>query len=302
MMEICFLFANGVEKSAEKEPISMELKRDDLPADRFTVRYLLKQPLFDEEAWGVRVRYNGDPVFFGIVDEHETAQEAGVYRECFVCRSLAALLTDSEAMPGVLQMPSVRLMEKLYLAPFGLSARGAVLSPQRGQMTVERGETCWDVLCDFSETFLKCTPHVERDGTVCFAERAYGALSLRDVKKSVVTRRPKEKISRVVVQSSVSGAYNTVFERPDAPLRRVRYLHAQADTPPAEIFAEAERAALQVKLVCSGYLDAQPGDRTDFFIPGVGCRPMALSALHFFGEAGAYNTELILEEVEHGLE
>ena len=281
----------------------MVLKREnDVPTDRFTVQYLLTKPLFNEEPWGIRVLRDGALVFFGIVDEHETVQEAGVYRESFVCRSIAALLMDSEAKPGTLQMPSLRLMYKLYLEPFGLSVRGAVQVPQRGQFTVERGETCWDVLCGFSETFLKCTPYCERDGTVCFEERTHGVLPLFDVTKSAIIRRPKEKISRVVVQNSVSGAYSTVFDRLDEPISRVRYLSAQANVTPEQLFLQADQSALQVKLVCRGYIDAVPGDRTEWFIPGVGVKPMELHALCFSGKAGVYETELILEEVKHGLE
>lgn len=294
MMKIRFLFADGCEVLLRKKPYSVSLIRDNgSPVDRFFVKFFSSEPLFSKEPCGVCAEKDGVLVFTGIVDEHEIVMEKGLRQESFSCRSLAALLLDNEAAPGVLQMPSLRLMERLYLRPLGLCAQGEDFTPKRGQITVEPGTRCWDVLCEFAERFLQCTPHCGRNGTVYFSTRENRMIDLTGLQKLTVTRKSSARISNVVVQNSQTGAYSTVYTMPDTPVTRVRYLSAQADTAPDALFKEAEQEALQVCVVCSGYVDAELEDTVDLSVLSEGLNGLKLVSMQFHAEAGNSETELI---------
>lgn len=294
MTEIWFMFTNGVDMRAAHGPCTVELGREEnTPADTLYVTYFAPEPLFAREPWGMRVQINGRDVFCGIVDEHTAEEAGGVRRECFSGRSMAALLLDNEAMPGVLQMPSLRLLQKSYLEPLGLRAEGANFLPKKGQLTVERGMNCWEVLCDFAQNFLRCVPYCKPDGTVCFSAYEGKELRLKDVRRRTVTHRPKREISRVVVQNTRTGAYSAVYADRNAPVQRVRYLAAQAETGPEAVFEKAEREALQVTFVCGGFLDAVPGDRVRADIPNRGGTWLVLTQVRFHAEDGASETELV---------
>ena len=294
MTEIWFTFADGAEMRAAHRPGTVELGREEnTPADTLYVTYFAPEPLFAREPWGMRVQINGCDVFCGVVDEHTAEEAGGVRRECFSGRSMAALLLDNEAMPGVLQMPSLRLLQKLYLEPLGLRAEGADLLPKKGQLTVERGMSCWDVLCDFAQNFLRCVPYCRPDGAVCFSAYEGKELRLKDVRRRTVTYRPRRKISRVVEQNTRTGAYSAGYVDLDASVPRVRYLAAQAETGPEAVFEKAKREALQMTFVCGGFLDAVPGDRVRADLPNRGETWLVLTQVRFHAEGGASETELV---------
>lgn len=295
MIKIWFRFRDGREDPVPWTPIRMTLVRDaDTPADSMTVVFTPGDKGISEEPVGIRMEKNGEPVFGGIIDEHTVSMEKGFREESFVCRSPAVLLLDSEAMPGALQMPSVRLMEKLFLQPLGLSAKGEDLAPKKGQLSIEPGTSCWTVLCDFAAQFLKSDLHCGRDGTVYFSAREKRELELPTLTKLTVTRKPAAQISRVVVQNAQTGAYSAVYTDPEAPFTRIRYLSARADTAPAEIFAEGKQQALQVEAVCTGYVDAEPGDRTDLSAWDERLPELEVVSVRYTAESGSGETALLL--------
>ena len=264
-MEICFIFPDGREIRPVKKPTRMELLRDlDTPADGLELRYDALQPVFGEVPVGVRVMQGETLIFEGIVDTHTVEAEKGVRTERFLCRSTAAKLLDNEAQPGVLNRPSVRLMDKLYLAPFGLRADDRLAGFAAGRLSVEQKTRCWSVLQRFAEQLLGTDIFCKCDGTVCFSARAGKLLHLPTAVRLRLTRNPYARISRVVVQNARTGAYNTVYDNENARgVQRIRYLSARAETAPQAVLSAGEQEALLVTAVFAGYIDADPGDRAD---------------------------------------
>lgn len=292
-MQLTFLFKDGTERKPDRLPEKLVLERlDGTPRDSLTVTFRRQWPLFSGEPWGIRMEKGGSLQFLGIVEEHMVRQDGGEREEVFICRCRGAVLPESEARPGTLRMPSLRVMEMLYLLPFGLRAVGADFRPKPGEFIVEKGKTCWAVLSGYGEQFLGCSPFCGRDGTVHFSEREARWITLPPVKTAEILRRPAEQVSRVVVQNARSGAYNAVYENPAAGTGRVRYLSARDNTAPAEVIAEGERKALQIRAVCFGFMDAEPGDLCDLSVYGAEFRRMRVTSYRYTCENGCGETAL----------
>ena len=107
-------------------------------------------------------------IFDGIVDEHRVKCQNGARTEVFSLRSRAALLLDNEAAPMELRLPSLRLLERMYLMPLELHAVGGDRRPVEGVLTVEKGVSCFEALQTFSERSLNCTPYPDKSGGVHF--------------------------------------------------------------------------------------------------------------------------------------
>ena len=96
------------------------------------------------------------------------------------------------------------------------------------------------------------------------------------------------------MQNSKTGAYSTVFENPAAGgVRRTRYRASDAGDSPAEIFEQGERAALSVRAVCAGFVDALPGDLCSFPQLGARCTGMRLRLMRYRLTRGTEETELL---------
>lgn len=296
-MRFVFLFADGTETELNAQPTRISLRRDaDTPADSLELTFTPSGPLFSKEPCGVRMEHGGTVLFSGILDEHSVHTKAGVRTEFFSLRSRAAVLLDNEAMPGQLRMPSLRLIETLFLQPFGLRAEGEDFSPKAGELVLEKGTSCWQAVCSFAETFLHGTPHCTRAGALRFADREPKTLRLSDVRETELSHRPYARLSRVVVQNTRTGAYSTVYENPAAAgVSRVRYLSAYARTAPKTLLAQGERAAVRLRVTCGGFVDADPGDVCGFPAFGAPCERMRLTALRYRYADGGEETELTFE-------
>ena len=125
----------AVEKHSPKaEPNEWLLRSDaDTVADSLTVRFECRESGFLRKSpWGRCFKKDGAVLFDGIVDEHRVKCQNGARTEVFSLRSRAALLLDNEAAPMELRLPSLRLLERMYLMPLGLHAVGGDRRPVEG--------------------------------------------------------------------------------------------------------------------------------------------------------------------------
>ncbi len=291
-MRVIFTMPDGAELMAGP-PSGLTLKRDaDAPADSLELTFAFDFPA-ELEPCAARLEYGGQTIFSGIVDEQTVRHEKGEKTTYFSLRSRAALLLDNEAEPCTLRMPSLRLMEQRILRPLGLAAEGGDTSPKQGELIIEKGTSCWSALCAFSERFLQITPYETNGGRLCFTARTPRTLELSEVLSLEKRRMPYAQISRVVVQNTRTGAYSAVFENPAARgVFRTRYRTADAGLPPAEILAAGERAALSVRAVCAGFVDAVPGDVCAFPQLGNACARLCLQSMRYRLTRGIEETEL----------
>lgn len=256
-----FVFASGEKHSPKAEPNEWLLRSDaDTVADSLTVRFSAGKRLFTEEPVGAVLKKDGAVIFDGIVDEHRVKCQNGARTEAFSLRSRAALLLDNEAAPMELRLPSLRLLERMYLMPLGLHAVGGDRRPVEGVLTVEKGVSCFEALQTFSERYLNCTPYADKSGGVHFESYVPKTVKPDRVTVREVVFCPYKMLSGVTVQNAQTGAYSAEYHDPLAPQVRVRYLSAYAKTAPMALLNESRRASKRLKLTCASYIDGNIGD------------------------------------------
>lgn len=166
------------EKILLGEPESVTLKRDaDAPADLITASF----PAYDiwESFLYLHAYENGNQVFSGIVDEQRTSIGKNSMTAMLVARSKMALLLDNEAMPQTLMNPSLRLISKLYIEPFGFAPVVGSSTSVKGAFTIFKGESCWSVLDRFCRLFHGSKAFCGNDGLIYAYEPEGESLKLK---------------------------------------------------------------------------------------------------------------------------
>lgn len=297
MMEITFLFPDGREQRVKQIPSELVLHREAKnPSDTLRLVFQHTEWILNQTPCEIRLKRNGVLQFLGLVYEHRILEENGAHAVSFLCHGRAAILQENEVKPETLRMPSLRLMEKMFLQPFRLHAEGRDFKPKQGELILEKGTSCWNAICTFGERFLNCTPVCSRDGTVHFAAQTARHIMLPAVKRMEYICRPYEQVSRVVVQNARSGIYNALYENPCAAgISRVRYISARADTAPKKMIADGQKNAAQMQITSIGFVDAEPGDFCDGSKYNPDFKEMRLVSFRYICKAQQEETEMIFE-------
>ena len=104
--------------------------------------------------------------FSGIVDEQkfEVAENG-----CFLTiksRSKTAYLIDNEASPQIYKRPSLDIIFKRHIKPYGFTSIIGNKSTFNANIEVEKGMSEWDVLEEFCSSCLGTFPLVNADGSI----------------------------------------------------------------------------------------------------------------------------------------
>ena len=147
------------------EPMEAQLLYDsDAPASQ--LRAVFPAEKLWEDLAVVRVFHQGQVAFGGIVDEQNTALSGEGFTVELIARSWEALLLDNEARPAVLRSPSLGLLWERYFQPLGLTSVVGDQSPKAGELAVEKGTSCWELLESFCRDYLGTAPWVDGKGTL----------------------------------------------------------------------------------------------------------------------------------------
>lgn len=211
----------------------------------------------------------GRGVFRGIVDEQNTRlTPEGLFVE-LVCRSREALLLDNEAEPSAIRRPSLEGIYKRLLEPLGftgiIGSGGAV----PGELRIEKGASCWQVLSGFCGEYFGTEPYVDFDGAIHCEGLEGRALRLDSVISAELCRLPCKQLSTVWKQG-YRGGYDTLYSDPEAPVVRRRYVSAQSGTNPRELLEKAKKGSGLLTVVCAGGWWPLRGARADVDVPGAG--------------------------------
>lgn len=262
----------GVGENGERfllgDPMEASLSYDrDAPAD--LLRVLFPADKLWDRLREVALLENGQTVFRGLVDEQNTRLSSKGITVELVCRSMEALLLDNEALPGVINSPSLEVLEERLLKPLGLSLGEGDRSAKRGALTISKGDSCWTALEAYCERFLGTSPWVDAQGQVQCAGKQAETLRLSQVTEAVVELSPCKRISEVW-QQSFRGSYDTRFRNSaPGPMRR-RYVSRESGKDPRAVLVQGERDAFLLTVTCAG---AQwPGRRASATVdvPGLG--------------------------------
>ena len=158
----------------------------------------------------VRVFHQGQVAFGGIVDEQNTALSGEGFTVELIARSWEALLLDNEARPAVLRSPSLAFCGSGYFQPLGLTSVVGDQSPKAGELAVEKGTSCWELLESFCRDYLGTAPWVDGKGTLHCEGPQETKVTAGRVLSAELSRLPCKQLS-AVWQQSFRGTYDTPF-------------------------------------------------------------------------------------------
>lgn len=250
------------------EPKEAVLSFDrDAPADQ--LKAVFPADRLWEDLTEVCAYEGGRGAFRGIVDEQNTRLMAeGLFVE-LICRSREALLLDNEAEPGTLRRPSLEGIRKRLLETLGFESVSGDGGAVPGELTVEKGTSCWQVLAGFCQDYLGTEPYVDFDGALCCQGVEERRLVLSGVISAELSRLPYKRLSAVWKQG-YRGGYDTLYSDPESPVVRRRYLSAQSGKNPRAVLDQSRRDGALLTVTCAGAWWPLRGASADVEIPRAG--------------------------------
>ena len=250
----------------EPEELSLSYDRD-APADLLRVKFPVSSlwPEFRE----VRLLENGKSFFRGIVDEQNTTlSSAGLHTE-LICRSLEALLLDNEAQPEIIRNPSLAALEEKLLMPVGLTLGAGDRERKRGELTVNKGDSCWTVLSAFCGSFLGTVPYVLETGAVQCEAPEVKRINPSQIISAQIHYKPCKVISQVWKQSS-RGSYDTLYQGSKSSVCRRRYVSMESGRDPRNVISEGEQNSFLLTVTCRGAFWNLRNALVTVHVPGAG--------------------------------
>lgn len=240
------------------DPLEAQLLYDsDAPAHQLTAVFPAEK-LWEDLA-AIRVFHEGTVVFGGVVDEQNTRVSGEGFQVEVVCRSWEALLLDNEAKPAVLQTPSLAALWEKYFKPLGLMEAVGDKEPKQGELTVEKGASCWELLEGFCREYLNTVPYVDGSGILHCEGIGETSLEMGKVLSAEFSRQPCKQIS-AVWQQSFRGDYDTPFRNTAAwGVKRQRYVSMEDGRDPRALLREGERESRLLTVECPGNFWPSPG-------------------------------------------
>lgn len=233
------------------DPLEAQLIYDsDAPADQLTAVFPAEK-LWEDLAV-VRIFHEGQVVFGGIVDEQNTRLSGEGFQVELVCRGWEALLLDNEAQPGVLKNPSLAMLWEKYFKSLGFMDILGDKEPKSGELTVEKGASCWELLEGFCREYLGTVPYVDGGGVLHCEGMPTAQMKLEKVLSAELSRQPCKQLS-AVWQQSFRGTYDTPFRNTTAwGVKRQRYVSMEDGRDPRALLREAQRESVLLTVECSG--------------------------------------------------
>lgn len=233
------------------EPLEAQLLYDsDAPSDQLTAVFPAEK-LWEDLA-SVRVFHEGQVVFGGIVDEQNTSISGEGFQVEVVCRSWEALLLDNEAKPAVLRNPSLDTLWEKYFKPLGFLDVLGDKDTKSGELTIEKGASCWELLEGFCKEYLGTVPYVDGGGILHCEGIPESQMDVGKVVSAQISRQPCKQLS-AVWQQSFRGTYDTPFRNTAAwGVTRQRYVSMEDGRDPRQLLREGERESRLLTVECSG--------------------------------------------------
>lgn len=254
-------------------------KSQEAPADGLNAVFFSDKK--HERYKSIEVYSSENMLFFaGIVDEQKFEVTSS---GCFLtikARSNAALLIDNEASPQMYKRPSLDLIFKRHVKPYGFNLISDDKSPFSATLEVERGMSEWDVLARFCSTCLNTIPVVNADGSIdASGACASGTLTFSNDSNGINYTSIRQQynrhklISEIIVCEPYAPIYvekirdNGLIEN---GISRRKFLSMTEDTTSAEkvsieaaeqMIAEAKKKFNEVRITCPGAIFAQIGSK-----------------------------------------
>lgn len=256
-------------------PISVSISMsEETPADSLSLNYpvdpelINKYSLYKEELSHIKVYSEQDSslIFNGSIDEQSLELSNNGATLTIHARSLASVLLDNEAQPQIYEVPTTELIFERHARPYGFTEfTGSNLSFS-DQFIVSKGLCEWQVISNFSKTFLNTKPYVNNLGVINFTPEIknsgitfsnYKNSALRYTEIAIDYKRCKP-LSEIFIRTDKNGSYSTIVSDALAinkGITRKRYVNATDNVkdPIAKcerLLMDARLDAFKIKLIC----------------------------------------------------
>lgn len=259
-----FVFTDIYDNELSQYPLSTTINmEEDVPADDLTAIFRF----FESAELKSVVVYDEDKVIFtGVIDEQITVSSKKGSQVKINSRSMAALLLDNESVPISYNQPDTAVIESRHILPFGIRAENGYNDTYFGTHTVQKGESNYKAVDDFSKKVYNSSIRVKESGELCFSginksESVVFSNSKNGINYCELTEsiRRCEPISKVRIKVVNSSGYHSVVENESAVKRgivRERYLNAVLTDTPAMyarlMINNSNKKAYSITLVCKG--------------------------------------------------
>jgi len=231
-------------------------KRAVLMRDRGAPADLLKVVFPADKLWEslrkVFVYDSGELIFGGVVDEQNSRLLSDGLTIELICRSFAAVLIDNEVLPQTIRNPSLKLLWERYIKPLGFSEIEGDMEPRRGEIVIEKGESCFAVLQKYCKIFFGTVPYLNEEGKIFCVPRDKNRREISDICSFEISEKFCKRISRVYMQNNI-GVYAALFSNSAAKeITRVRYVSSSSGKTPQELINNGERDSFSLTVTCMG--------------------------------------------------
>lgn len=256
-------------------PYSVVLnKTKGVPADDITVNFAIYKKI--PELVSISAYLNEELYFYGLIDEQKILySNQGLFLR-LTARNMAAYLLDNEALPTTYCLPSLDLIFKKNIEPYGFKKIIGNRQTFATQFVVSKGMSEWEVLEQFCSKYLKVYPMVKEDGII----DATGTSQNEPIKFSNVEKgiryislfeniKRYDMISNVYIRTKKEGSYDMAIQDAEAMgkgIIRKRYLNAVETEKTAAISGEllidtSKEKSYEVGLVCCEAINVNIGDK-----------------------------------------
>lgn len=243
-MTITAITEDGDMITIPASPVSMVINKDtDVPADDMTVTFCGTSLPFLAR---ITVISDGKNIFTGIVDKQEFITDSNGNMVKIVARSMAALLTDNEALPENFYNVSDKILYYRYAQSLGIGGFVGNGKAYVGRLNVEKGVTLWQVLDTFCSRKYGVSPRVNEENVLVFNGRLSNAHIIFSNNGSGVpyvsrtaAHNRYNMLSQVMVRLNANTEYNLPIGNMKAEkigIDRVRYLNVADSTGSKTVF------------------------------------------------------------------
>ena len=186
-----------------------------LPCDAFEISFIYDPTMLDMLVRANRLRavFEGETVFFGVVDEFEVSANERGLTATVRGRGLGALLLDNEVEAAEYFSISLDMILDKYVHPLGIREIRKNVSPPTQSMVIRSGASVWRVLEDFLWFGSGVRPRFDKVGTLLLGNEEGKRLVIdrKTALSSMVYRNKRHGvISHVLVKNRVAGTTNLV--------------------------------------------------------------------------------------------
>ena len=189
------------------------------PCDSFEVEFIYAPEMLDALRAACRFRgeWEGETVFFGVVDEFELSAGEGGCTCTLLGRGMQALLLDSQAESADYYDADTDFVLRRHVYACGVTGADAgAYAASRATLSVSAGESHWSVVKNFAEFCLGLRPRFSAEGILLLdgddSGRVFNVSGRTPVTAQSYAQERYGVISRVLVKNRTKGGTTVTVE------------------------------------------------------------------------------------------